>query len=210
MNGAQRRARLKDARLYLCTPIRDDLAAFLNDVLDAGVDVVQLRDKHADAHTLLRAAEVFRETADRHAALFVMNDRADLALACGADGVHVGQDDLPPDIVRDLVGEDLLVGFSTHSEEQLERANEQPADYFGVGPVHATPTKPGREGTGLELVRVAARIAKVPWFVTGGMDAMTLPAAMDAGCTRAVVVRAITEAGDPATAAAKIAQILNG
>lgn len=198
-----RRERLARARLYLCCGARDageGLEAFLDAVLGAGVDVVQLRDKEADVTTQLRAAERFRAAADRHGALFVMNDRADLAIAAGADGVHVGQDDLPPGRARALVGPDLLVGRSTHAPAEIVAAAREPVDYIGVGPVHATPTKPGRPGVGLELLRVAARAATVPWFVTGGMDAGSIPEAAAAGATRFVVVRAITETADPAAA----------
>lgn len=199
----QRRARLADARLYLCTGIRDggaDLARFLDVVLAAGVDVVQLRDKHAEAREQLHAARLFRAAADRHGALFVVNDRADLAAAADADGVHLGQEDLAPQHARALLGPDALIGRSTHAEDEVRRAAREPADYLGVGPVHATPTKPGRPGAGLELVRTAAKEATLPWFVTGGMTARTIPEARDAGATRFVVVRAITEARDPGAA----------
>ena len=172
----------------------------LDAVLEAGVDVVQLREKEADASAQLRAAEAFRAAADRHGALFVMNDRADLALASGADGVHVGQDDLPPAAARALVGADMLIGRSTHTSQEIERAAREEVDYLGVGPVHETPTKPGRPGTGTGLIETAVTTAGVPWFVTGGMDAATIPAARAAGATRFVVVRAITEADDPGAA----------
>ena len=210
MKPDQRRARLQEARLYLCVGVREDLAAFLDAVLGAGVDIVQLRDKNADAATQVRAAQTFRAAADRHGALFIFNDRADLALATDADGVHVGQDDLPPSMVRALVGEQMLIGRSTHSRAEIETSNREPVDYIGVGPVNATPTKPGRAGTGLELVRDAGAVATRPWFVTGGMDATTLPATMHAGCTRAVVVRAITEAIDPGHATRLVASVLSG
>lgn len=208
MTGDERRARLADARLYLCTGLRDDLEAFLDAVLGAGVDVVQLRDKDADAGTQLRAAEVFRRTCDRHGALFIVNDRADLALASGADGVHVGQDDLPPHLARSIVGREVLIGRSTHSTDEITRANDEAVDYIGVGPVNQTPTKPGRAGTGLDLVRAAAKAATKPWFVTGGMNATTIAETMAAGCARVVVVRAITESSDPAAVASRLSAIL--
>lgn len=193
-----RRARLQQARLYLCVGVRDDLEEFLDAVLGAGVDVVQLRDKHADAAVQLRAAEVFRATCDRHGALFIVNDRADLAVAAGADGVHVGQDDLPPEQARALVGSELLVGRSTHAASEVRAANTESVDYIGVGPVRATPTKPGRPGVGIDLVHVAAIESRHPFFVTGGMDRETIPEVLAAGARGVVVVRAITESADPA------------
>jgi len=198
LRADERRARLGAARLYLCTAIRDD--TFLNAALGAGVDMIQLRDKDADAVSQLRAAERFRAAADRHGALFIFNDRADLAIAANADGVHVGQEDLPPHAARALVGPDMLIGRSTHSDDELRRAHDEPVDYIGVGPVSATPTKPGRPGVGLALIRSAAAHATLPWFVTGGMDAHTIPSIKAEGATRFVVVRAITEADDAAEA----------
>lgn len=192
--------RLQRAQLYLCCGLRDDLAAFLDAVLGEGVDVVQLREKHAEAVEQLRAAETFRLMADKHGALFIMNDRADLARASGADGVHVGQEDLPPRDARAILGADAIIGRSTHVPDELRRANDEPVDYLGVGPVAATPTKPGRPGVGLAYVRLAADEAHGPFFVTGGMTAATIPQVVDAGAHRFVVVRAITDADDPAAA----------
>jgi thiamine-phosphate pyrophosphorylase len=203
LTGAERRARIAVARLYLCTGLRPGLEGFLDAVLRSGVDVVQLRDKHASARDLLAAARVFRAACDRAGALFVVNDRADIAVAVDADGVHVGQDDLPPERARALAGPDLLVGLSTHAQREIDAAPPE-ADYLGVGPVNETPTKPGRAGTGLELVRYAAANARAPFFVTGGMDASTIGAARGAGARGFVVVRAITEAPDPGAAARAI------
>lgn len=176
-----------------------DLGKFLDAILAAGVDVVQLREKEAEAGDLLRWAAVFREAADRYGALFTLNDRPDVALAAGADGVHVGQNDLPPEFVRELLGDDAIVGLSCHSAEQLDAASAA-ADYVTAGPVHATPTKPGRPGTGLDVVRHAAATVERPWFAIGGIDRHTLPAAVEAGARRIVVVRAVTEVEDPAAA----------
>jgi len=200
MTGAERRARLAGARLYLCAAIRGDLAAFLDAVLGAGVDIVQLRDKHAGAAEQLRAAATFRRAADAHGALFILNDRADLASAAGADGVHLGQDDLPPEHARALLGPEAIIGRSTHAPAELRRARDEPVDYLGVGPVEATPTKPGRTGVGLGYVRLAAAEATVPFFLTGGMNDETIPTAAEAGARGFVVVRAITEAQDPSAA----------
>jgi len=212
MKRPDRRDRLAAARLYLCTGIRDaaeDLAKFLDAVLGAGVDIVQMREKTASLDAKREAARVFRRLTDEHAALFIVNDDPDLATSCDADGVHLGQEDTAPEAARRLLGEDLLIGRSTHSPDELVRALDEPADYLGVGPVHATPTKPGREGVGLSYVRFAAQNATVPFFVTGGMDAATIPLALEAGATRVVVVRALTEAPDPAGAAKELRALLD-
>jgi thiamine-phosphate pyrophosphorylase len=202
MDPERRPERLAAARLYVVTGARreeGDLGTFLDAILGAGVDVVQLREKEAEAGDLLRWGEVFRAAAERHGALFTVNDRPDVALALGADGVHVGQNDLPPDVARRVLGPDAILGLSCHSTEQLDAAATD-ADYVTAGPVHATPTKPGRPGTGLDVVRHAAATVDRPWFAIGGIDASTLPAAVEAGARRIVVVRAVTEAEDPASA----------
>lgn len=198
-----RRGRLAEARLYLCTDGRGggaELDAFLDAVLGAGVDVVQLREKRAEAREQLALARLFRAACDRHGALFMVNDRLDLALAAGADGVHLGQDDLPPDIARAQAGDDLVIGRSTHSLDDIRRAVAEPVDYLAVGPVYETPTKPGRPATGLELVELAAREAARTWFAIGGINPTNLHAVLQAGARRIAVVRAITLAGDPAHA----------
>ncbi len=202
MKPSLRGERLAEARLYVVTGAREvqgDLPDFLDTILEAGVDLIQLREKEAEAGDLLRWSEVFRRAADRHDALFVINDRPDVALAAGADGVHVGQSDLPPGFVRDLVGLDVLVGLSTHDEVQLRTAALD-ADYICVGPVYDTPTKPGRPATGLGLVQIAAASEPKPWFAIGGIDRSKLPEVIAAGARRIVVVRAVTEAADPAAA----------
>ncbi len=197
-----RRARLHAARLYLVTPAIDPgrLAA----ALGGGVDLVQLRIKGAvDDATLLREAAVVRQACAAAGALFLLNDRPDLVEAAGADGVHVGQDDVPVAQARALVGPDRLVGLSTHSPQQIRDAHDTPGgvDYIGVGPIHATPTKPGRAAVGLELVADAATQATLPWFAIGGVDTATVAAVREAGGARIAVVRAITDAEDPAGAA---------
>jgi thiamine-phosphate pyrophosphorylase len=164
---------------------------------------VQLREKEWEAGDLIRWGEVFLDAAIRHEALFVMNDRPDVALAVGADGVHLGQNDLPVGFVRQLVGPEVLIGLSTHDEDQLRSASSE-ANYVCVGPVHATPTKPGRTATGVGLVRKAAERERRPWFAIGGLDPWTLPTVVGAGATRIVVVRAVTEAADPAAAVAEL------
>ena len=202
MKPSRRSERLAEARLYVVTGAREvqaDLPEFLDTILEAGVDLIQLRQKEAEAGDLLRWSEVFRAAADRHDALFVINDRPDIAVAAGADGVHVGQNDLSPEFVRDLVGPDVLVGLSTHDEVQL-RVSAAEADYVCVGPVYETPTKPGRPATGLGLLQIAAASEPKPWFAIGGIDWSNLPEVVAAGARRIVVVRAVTEAADPAAA----------
>jgi thiamine-phosphate pyrophosphorylase len=210
--GRWRRERLADALLYLCVGRRaaeGDLGALLDAALGAGVDVVQLRDKDATAGEIRAAAPAFRAAADRHGALFVLNDEPALAVEVGADGVHVGQDDMAPAEARAVVGGERIVGRSTHSAAEVDRALAEDCDYFAVGPVHATPTKPGRPGIGLEPLRHAARVAgERPWFVTGAMAAATAPDVLATGARRLVVVRAITGADDPAAVVAELAALL--
>ena len=177
-----------------------DLPVFLDAVLGAGADIIQLREKDAEAGDILRWSESFRTAADRHGALFVINDRADLAVASGADGVHVGQNDLPPGWARKVVGPDVIIGLSTHSDAEFD-AGDAEADYLCVGPLYPTPTKPGRPATGLEIVSHAAGrtmegLERRPWFAIGGIDAASLPAVVGSGAERIVVVRAAAGA-DP-------------
>jgi thiamine-phosphate pyrophosphorylase len=209
MEPSGRRERLASARLYLCVPIRDDLAEFADAVLRAGVDVIQLRDKRAEAVPLLRAAAVLREVADRHGGLLAVNDRADIALAAGADILHLGQDDLPMAWARRIVGDEVLLGRSTHDLEQARCAVAEGWDYFAVGPVYPTATKPGRPAVGAALLQAVAALAPaVPWFAIGGVDRSTLDEVTAAGAGRVVVVRAITDATDPASAAAELSRLL--
>lgn len=195
------------ARLYFITePLPE---ARLEAALAGGVDILQLRLKDASDEEIVVAARVFRRLSDRHGALFVLNDRPDLVEAAGADGVHVGQDDLSPAEARAVVGPDRIVGFSTHSREQIEAAAEADVDYIAVGPVFATPTKPGRPAVGLELVRVAAEIAPVPWFAIGGIDVESAASVVEAGARRLAVVRAIRDAADPRAAARALRALLD-
>jgi thiamine-phosphate pyrophosphorylase len=201
---------LSDARLYLCTDSRrdrGDLADFLDAVLSAGVDVIQLREKNLEAADELDLLAVFADACRRHGSLLAVNDRADLALTAGADVLHVGQRDLTPAQARRIVGDQIAIGLSSHSTDEALRAAADPdVDYFCVGPIWATPTKPGRPHTGLEPMRtVAAAGGSLPWFGIGGVDESTLEQVLDAGATRVVVVRAITEAADPGAAAKRIA-----
>lgn len=203
------RARLADARLYLCTDAREergDLEDFLHAVLAGGVDVVQLRDKTLDVARELELQETVARVATAHGALWAVNDRADVAGLTAAPVVHMGQGDLPVPAVRTLLGAAPVLGRSTHSAEQAAAAEADPdVDYFCVGPLWATPTKPGRAAVGLDLLRgVAATAPSTPWFAIGGIDAGRLDAVLDAGATRVVVVRAITQADDPERAAREL------
>lgn len=205
---ATARRRLADARLYLCTGARrreGDLPAFLDAVLGGGVDVVQLREKGLEAAEEIALTRIVADAVRRHGALLATNDRADIARAVGADVLHLGQDDLPIDIAR-AVAPGALIGRSTHDEAQAAAADADPGvDYFCAGPTWATPTKPGRAAAGLDLLRWAAAHASTPWFAIGGIDSPErLGQVLAAGATRVVVVRALTEAPDPAAAAARL------
>ncbi|MDI5970235.1 thiamine phosphate synthase [Streptomyces sp. SL13] len=208
--AAALRARLAGARLYLCTDARKrqgDLPAFLDAVLGGGVDVVQLRDKTLEAAEELDHLAVLADACRRHGALLAVNDRADVAHAAGADILHLGQGDLPVPAARALVGDEMLIGRSCHAESEAAAAAADPgADYFCTGPVWPTPTKPGRHAPGLPLVRYAAGLGTGrPWFAIGGIDPANLGEVLAAGARRVVVVRALTEAPDPAAAATRLA-----
>lgn len=239
------RARLTDAHLYLCIDARrhlDDQAreqgwdgdypALRRDVtaaLAGGVDIVQLRDKNSpgdrefgplEAGHQLQALAVMREVCDAHSALLAVNDRADIAAAAGADVLHIGQDDLPEEWARRIIGDEMILGISCHAADEVDAAAADPLfDYFCTGPVWPTPTKPGRHAPGLELVRHAAALggtaaggaaagATKPWFAIGGIDAGNLPDVLAAGAERIVVVRAITDAADPTAAASELGSAL--
>lgn len=196
--------RLADARLYLCTGARrrqGDLARFLDAVLVAGVDAVQLREKGLEAREEMALCEVVAAAARRHGALFSVNDRADVAYVVRPDVLHLGQDDLPPAAARAILGDDVLIGRSTHARAEVDEAMADPhTDYLCVGPCWPTPTKPGRPAPGLELVAHAAATVTKPWFAIGGIDLSNLDQVLAAGATRVVVVRVITKADDPGAA----------
>nr|A3PTW9.1 RecName: Full=Thiamine-phosphate synthase; Short=TP synthase; Short=TPS; AltName: Full=Thiamine-phosphate pyrophosphorylase; Short=TMP pyrophosphorylase; Short=TMP-PPase [Mycobacterium sp. JLS] len=212
---------LAQASLYLCTDARrerGDLAEFADAALAGGVDLIQLRDKGSagerrfgplEAREELAALEILAEAARRRGALLAVNDRADIALAAGADVLHLGQDDLPLPVARRIIGPRPLIGRSTHDSAQVSAAVAEEVDYFCVGPCWPTPTKPGREAPGLGLVReVASRATEKPWFAIGGIDEARLPEVLDAGARRIVVVRAITAADDPKAAARRLKDAL--
>jgi thiamine-phosphate pyrophosphorylase len=204
------RARLHAARLYFVAD-RTGLERALDGALAGGADLVQLRDKVAGDDELLAAATWARDRCTAAGALFVLNDRPDLAVAAGADGVHVGQDDMPVAEARAIVGEAAIVGLSTHSIAQADAGARSGADYIAVGPVHATPTKEGRPPIGLEPIRhAAAHVTALPWFAIGGLDAETIGAVVGAGARRAVIVRAIAGAPDPEAATRALRAALEG
>lgn len=208
--GDHLRDRLASARLYLCTDARErqgDLPRFLDQVLGNGVDIVQLRQKGLEAGQELRYLEVFRQACAEHGALLAVNDRADVASAAGADVLHLGQDDLPVAVARQLIGPAPIIGLSSHAPAQTAAAAAEPtADYFCTGPVWPTPTKPGRPAPGLDLVRYAVGLETVrPWFAIGGIDEDNLDQVLAAGATRIVVVRVLTEAAEPGAVAARLA-----
>lgn len=203
LDGDQIRRKLSEARLYLCTPNRPDLAEFVDAALAGGVDIVQLRDKSLEAGPELRVLASLAEVCAARGALLSVNDRADVALAAQADVLHLGQDDIPVTLARRIVGDEVLIGRSTHDVAQATAAASEPGvDYFCTGPCWPTPTKPGRTAPGLDLVRATAAMApERPWFAIGGIDGERLPEVLEAGATRIVVVRAITDAEDPKAAA---------
>lgn len=214
------RERLAASRLYLCTDARrdkGDLAAFAEAAFAGGVDIIQLRDKGSagekqfgtlEAKAELGALAELKSAARRHGALISVNDRADIALAAGADVLHLGQGDLPPWYARRILGPDVVIGRSTHNRAQAGLAAiDEHIDYFCTGPIYATPTKPGRQAAGLDLIRSTADShATRPWFAIGGIDDERLPEVLEAGATRIVVVRAITEARNPEAAARSLKQ----
>jgi len=209
---------LDAARLYfVCEGLPGGLdpAALLARALRGGADAIQLREKAPrSSEEIVSLADPFRRAAAQAGALFVLNDRSDLVGACHADGVHVGQDDVPVAEARQQAGPAALVGLSTHSREELDAAcaaeGDKRPDYISVGPVWATPTKEGRPATGVEYVRYAAENATLPWFAIGGIDARNVGEVVAAGATRIVVVRAIRDAGDPEAAARALREALEG
>jgi thiamine-phosphate pyrophosphorylase len=205
---SDRRERLHAAVLYLVCDAMPD--AFLREALRGGVDIVQLRIKDGTDESILETASRYRRLCAESGALLIVNDRPDLARAAEADGVHIGQDDDSVRTARAIVGPERLIGLSTHSPEQVTDAGRVGVDYIGVGPVHATPTKPGRPAVGLELVRYAASHSVLPFFAIGGITTENIAAVRAVGARRAAVVRALSESSDPQATARKLhAGLLN-
>jgi thiamine-phosphate pyrophosphorylase len=216
MTRTERLARLRAARLYfVCEglPGGEGPEELLDAALRGGAGLIQLREKAPRcAEELVALAAPFRRAAARHRGLFILNDEPGLVRECGADGVHVGQDDAPVAEARAQAGPEALVGLSTHSPEQIDAACSAPSDarpdQISVGPVWETPTKPGRPAAGLELLHYAAAKATIPWFAIGGIDLCNIDEVVSAGARRAVVVRAIRDAADPANAARSLRDAL--
>jgi thiamine-phosphate diphosphorylase len=203
--GELRRQRLEWARLYFvceALPHDQDPEALLNVVMAAGVGMIELRDREQPRAVIERSGRTFRRLANTYSALFIVNDDPYLAVELGADGVHVGQDDMDPREARRIVGPNAIIGLSTHSREQVKAAASEPVDYISVGPIWETPTKEGRPATGLELIETAAEIARLPWFAIGGIAPDNVAEVVAAGAERVCVVRSIRDADDPRTAAA--------
>ena len=202
---------MDDRRLYVCFP-GEFPVDLLGSVIEAGVDVVQLRMKDAEAAEVIEIADQMQHVCRDLGVPFIVNDRPDIAFALTADGVHLGQDDLPPGVARELLGPKAIIGRSTHSKSDIARALDEHAhgcaDYIAVGPVHETPTKAGRPAVGLELVEHAAATVDFPWFAIGGIDTSNVDAVVKAGARRVVVVRAITQADDPIDAAKRLRDAL--
>jgi thiamine-phosphate pyrophosphorylase len=209
-DGLSRRERLGRCHLYLITAPVPDLEGVVEAALTAGVRLVQYRPKQEPATDLERLAQArgLRQLCHRHGALFVLNDRLDLALAVEADGVHLGQADLPVAEARRVLGPERLIGRSTHSSDQRRQAVLEGCDYVGVGPVHITPSKPGRPAVGLAQVAAAAADCPIPWFAIGGIDAGNLASVRQAGASRVALIRAITDARDPGVATLALLQEL--
>jgi thiamine-phosphate pyrophosphorylase len=207
-DGPLRRERLRTARLYFVCEARppSELETLLRAALTGGADIVQLREKELGRVEIERAAGTFRRVADTFSALFILNDDPELARACDADGVHVGQDDASAEQAREVLGRDAIVGLSTHSEEQIAASAERPVDYISVGPIWETPTKEGRPAVGIDLIRHAATHAPHPFFAIGGVDPDNAAAVVEAGAERLCAVRAVRDAADPAAAATALRQ----
>jgi thiamine-phosphate pyrophosphorylase len=203
---AARRLRLLEANLYLVIGPTEgrDLFSTVDAAIEGGVDIVQLRAKDAPDDWLIEAGSYLARRCHEHAVLFIINDRPDLVEAIGADGAHVGQDDTSVAEARRLAGPAALIGVSTHAPEELAKAAADGADYAGVGPVHTTPTKPGRPATGYRYVWHASQHAELPWFAIGGIDDDTVDRTLASGAERIVVVRAIAEADDPLAATRRL------
>ncbi len=210
--GGLRRERLRTARLYFvcdAAPGGNDPEPLLRAALDGGVDIVQLREKEAGTRVIERAADTFRRVCDTYGVPFILNDDPELAMAVRADGVHIGQDDMPVAEAREMIGPDHLLGLSTHSEEQIAAAHQTvkdgvPIDHISVGPISETPTKPGRPAVGLELIHHAATTATIPFFAIGGINPDNVLKVLQAGARRICVVRALRDASDPTAVAASL------
>jgi thiamine-phosphate pyrophosphorylase len=203
-----RHPKLRNARLYLVTMPCDRLLEIVESALQGGFTLVQYRDKEREDRSRLEIATALCELCHRYNALFLVNDRPDIALAVGADGVHLGQQDMPISAARKILGKDYIIGQSTTNPDELQRALESETDYVGVGPVYATPTKPGKAAAGLEYVSYVADRVTIPWFAIGGIDSENLPEVIGAGAKRVAVVRSLMQAEDPRSIAQNMISLL--
>lgn len=196
-------------RLYLCVGQRDDMSSFLPAVLKGGVDVVQLREKVRPVTEQLETARLMRSICHEFHVPFLTNDSPELALEAGADGVHVGQEDATVAYCRDVLGNEALIGLSTHSDAEFDAALQENATYFSAGPIVETPTKVGRPGTGVDYALRSERKTRLPVFITGGVDASNVGNLVTAGLRHFVVVRALTQANNPFAAATALRRALD-
>ncbi|MGH1396763.1 MAG: thiamine phosphate synthase [Trichormus sp.] len=195
--GYERHQLLWRSRLYLVTSPSDNLLETVEAALKGGLTLVQYRDKNTDDTVRLEQATLLRELCHSYGALFIMNDRVDLALAVDADGVHLGQQDMPIAVARQLLGPQRLIGRSTTNAQEMQKAITEGADYIGVGPVYETPTKAGKAAAGLEYVRYAQENSTIPWFAIGGIDPNNINYVIDSGAERVAVVRSLMQAEQP-------------
>lgn len=188
---------LTRSHLYLVTSSSEQLFSTVEAALQGGLTLVQYREKTEDDAVKLSHAQKLRQICHHYGALFIMNDRVDLALAVDADGVHLGQQDVPIALARQLLGQQRLIGRSTTNPDEMHRAIAEGADYIGVGPVYDTPTKPGKVAAGFDYVQYAAKNATIPWFAIGGIDPSNINDVLAAGAERVAIVRAIMQAEQP-------------
>ncbi|MGM3304712.1 thiamine phosphate synthase [Anabaena sp. WFMT] len=195
--GYQRHQLLWRSHLYLVTSPLESLLEVVEAALKGGLTLVQYREKTTDDVIRLEQATQLRQLCHNYGALFIINDRVDLALAVNADGVHLGQQDLPIAIARQLLGTQRIIGRSTTNAQEMQKAIAEGADYIGVGPVYETPTKVGKAAAGLEYVSYAAKNCAIPWFAIGGIDASNINDVIDAGARRVAVVRSLIQSEQP-------------
>ncbi|MDS3861012.1 thiamine phosphate synthase [Thermosynechococcaceae cyanobacterium BACA0444] len=200
--------KLKQTPLYLVTSPHENLITIVKAALEGGLQLVQYRDKTSDDQTRLHLAQALKTLCQQYNALFILNDRVDLALGVDADGVHLGQQDIPIKLARRILGPDKIVGRSTTNPQEMERAIAEGADYIGVGPIYTTPTKPGKAAVGFDYIHYAQAQAPLPWFAIGGIDETNIGQVVQAGAKQVAVVRAIMAAADPQATTQKLLQTL--
>lgn len=200
--------KLKQSPLYLVTSSRENFLKIVESALQGGLTLLQYREKKIDDIVRLEMAQKLCELCHQYDALFIVNDRVDIALAVNADGVHLGQQDIPIALARRILGPNKIIGRSTTNPQEMEKAIAEKADYIGVGPVYATPTKPDKKAAGLDYVKYAAETSSIPWFAIGGIDETNMTEVIASGATQVALVRAIMEADDPQKTTQKLLKIL--